>query len=70
MNSAHGNTKAGNWLKRHGWTLESTQPHGYATTHYWRDQGGEIYTQTYALITQRSRNKAAKTMPERTEMIA
>lgn len=55
----NGNTKPGNWLKRHGWKLEFTQPHGFARTHYWRSPEGELYTQTYALIMQRSRNKQA-----------
>ncbi len=58
---AHGNTKPGNWLKRYGWELDHTEPHGYATTHYWKSPDGELYTQTYALMEQRSRNKAART---------
>ena len=52
-----GNTQAGRWLKRHGWTLQYTKPHGFATTHYWKSPEGEVFTQTYALIMQRAKNK-------------
>lgn len=53
----YGNTKPGNWLKRHGWKLEFTRPHGFATTHYWRSPDGKLHNQTLALIEQRSRNR-------------
>lgn len=51
-------TVPGAWLERHGWVLVHTSPHGYATTHYWKSpHTGELFTQTYALIDQRERNK-------------
>jgi hypothetical protein len=53
-----GDTKPGSWLKRHGWVLDHVKPHGYATTHYWKSpHDGHLYTQTYALLSQRERNR-------------
>lgn len=67
--SAH--TVPGRWLIKHGWTLRSTRNHGYATTHYWQSPDGkEVHTQTYALITQRSRNKAEREAARRRDEAA
>lgn len=50
--------RAGWWLERHGWKLLERRPHGYATTHIWRNpHDGGRFTQTYALIEQRDINK-------------
>lgn len=54
-------TKIGMWLERHGWMLDSTEPHGYSVTHYWvSPHDSTLFNQTYALIEQRRINKAVK----------
>jgi hypothetical protein len=58
-------TKVGLWLERHGWKLESTEPHGFAETHYWRSpHNGWLHNQTYALMLQREKNRADKSNSE------